>query len=389
MSRRPLRIIFSGMIAADPNQGGATWAVLQYLLGLRRLGHDVWFVEPVPRDKWQPAEAAPEQSVNARYFHEVMSEFGLERTSALLLTGARETVGVPYPTLADVASTADLLVNVSGMLTDPLLTGPAAVRLYLDLDPAFVQLWHTSGQADMRFAGHTHFATVGLEIGRHDGNCAIPTCGVQWIHTLPPVVLEHWPVASGVGNQTMTTIANWRSYGSLHHDGVFYGQKAHSFRGLIDLPTRARAKFALALSIHPDEKNDLASLRRFGWQLLDPLAVAGSPSTYKQFITESWAELGVAKEGYVTSRCGWLSDRSVCYLAAGRPVLAQDTGFSRDLPTTGGLLSFSTTDQAVAAIDHLRSDYQQHSVAARRLAENYFNSDKVLTRLLEHLGVGR
>jgi hypothetical protein len=389
MPSRPLKILFSGMIAADPHQGGATWAVLQYLLGLRRLGHDVWFVEPVPPEKWQPAAATPEQSANARYFQHVMADFGLTRTAALLVTNTRQTIGVPYPVLTDAASSADLLINVSGMLTDPALTNPIPTRLYLDLDPAFVQLWHASGQADMRLAGHTHFATVGLAVGDENADCTVQTCGVPWIHTPPPVVLDHWPVTHTVERDAFTTIANWRSYGSLHHDGAFYGQKAHSFRRLIDLPKRSAAHFAVALSIHPDETADIAALRQHDWEFLDPLAVPGTPSAYQQFISGSRAELGVAKDGYVTSRCGWFSDRSACYLASGRPVVAQETGFSRYLPTGEGLLSFSNVQQAADAVERVRGDYDRHSKAARRLAEDYFDSDKVLARLIALAGVGQ
>jgi hypothetical protein len=377
------------MIAADPHQGGATWAILQYLLGLRRLGHEVWFVEPIPPEKWQPGAAMAELSDNSRYFSGVMSHFGLTRTAALLLTGRRESVGVPYAVLTDAASSADLLINVSGMLTDPALTNPIPTRLYLDLDPAFVQLWHASGQADMRLAGHTHFATVGLAVGDEAGDSIVPTCGVPWIHTPPPVVLDQWPLATAVARDSFTTIANWRSYGSLRHDGVFYGQKAHSFRRLIDLPKRSPAHFAVALSIHPDETADIAALRQHDWELLDPLAVAGTPSAYQQFIAGSRAELAVAKDGYVTSRCGWFSDRSACYLASGRPVVAQETGFSRYLPTGEGLLSFSNVEQAADAVDRVRGDYDRHSKAARRLARDYLDSDKVLPRLIALTGVSQ
>jgi hypothetical protein len=385
MSRRPLKILFSGMIAADPHQGGATWAILQYLLGLQRLGHEIWFVEPVLPEKWQPPGVPPDQTTNATYFHEVMSQFDLARRSALLRVGTHQTVGAPYPVLADAAATADLLINVSGMLTDPVLVERIPIRLYLDLDPAFVELWQVSGQADMRLAGHTHFATVGLALGR-DG-CAIATCGVDWIHTLPPVVLEHWPPAAQVPRHAITTIANWRSYGSLHHDGVFYGQKAHSFRRLMELPRGTREHFQIALSIHPDETADLDALRDNGWELVNPTDVAGGPATYREFIAGSYAEIAIAKDGYVKSNCGWFSDRSACYLASGRPVIAQDTGFARYLPTGDGLLAFRDVDGAAECVQRLRRDYAQHATAARRLAREFFDSDKVLARLLDQVGV--
>jgi hypothetical protein len=378
---RPSRtIVLSGMIAADPGQGGATWAVLQYLLGLRRLGHDVYFIEPLPS-----ARSPLDGSASASYFRRVMADFGLGRAGALLQAGTRETVGLPYDCVRDVCRRADVLVNISGMLTDPALIEPIPVRVYLDLDPAFIQLWHTASGIDMRFAGHTHFVTIGQAIGRP--GCAVPTCGLPWITTPQPVVLDHWPPAGPVVHDALTTVGNWRGYGSIEHDGVFYGQKAHSLRPLLDLPTRTRTRFLLALAIHPEETRDLAALTANRWGLLDPATVAGTPAHYRQFIRGSKAEFGIAKSGYAASRCGWFSDRSVCYLASGRPVLAQDTGFRPFLPTGEGLFAFETQGDVLAAIDALDRDYRRHARAARALAEDYFDSDKVLTRLLEKIGV--
>jgi hypothetical protein len=287
--------------------------------------------------------------------------------------------------LREVARRTDLLVNVSGMLADGELTGRIPVRVYLDLDPAFNQLWHATQGIDMRFAGHNRFVTVGQAIGRPE--CTVPTCGLPWVPTLQPVVLAHWPMAEGVTHDALTTVGNWRGYGSIEYGGVFYGQKAHALRPLISLPTLTDEKFVLALAIHPDEKKDLAALAGNGWRLLDPAEVAGTPASYRRFVQGSMAEFGIAKSGYVASRCGWFSDRSACYLASGRPVLAQETGFSRFLPTGEGLFAFETCDQVLAGIEVLRRNYTRHARAARALAEEYFDSDKVLTRFLQGIGV--
>lgn len=362
------RILVSGMIAGDPYQGGATWTVLQYVLGLRKLGYDVWFIEPVKGD-----------SVGKQYFEQVTAEFGLTARAAMLRAGTRETVGVPYAAFPR----ADILLNISGMLTDQALIGSIPVRVYLDIDPAFNQLWHAVQGIDMRFETHTHFVTVGQAIG--DPDCPVPKCGLEWIPTFQPVVLEHWPVASAIRCDAFTTVGNWRGYGSIEYSGTFYGQKAHSLRQFMSLPTLTSEKFVLAMSIHAGETRDLAALAENGWQLLDPAQVAGSPTTYREFIQQSRAEFGIAKSGYVASRCGWFSDRSVCYLASGRPVVAQETGFSRFLPTGNGLFAFRTSEDVLAAIDAIRADYRRHCEAARALAEAYFASDKVLTRLLENV----
>jgi hypothetical protein len=367
-------VIVSGMIAATPGQGGAAWAVLQYLLGLRRLGCDVHFIEPIPGGT--PARGS------VRYATETLERFGFGGRWSLL-PSAGEPVGLTRTQVRTVARDADILLSVSGMLTDPDVLEAVEVRAYLDLDPAFNQLWHAAEGVDMRFDAHTQFVTVADAIGRPD--CPIPDCGRDWLPTLPPVVLEHWPVAGAVERHALTTVGHWRSYGSIHHRGVHYGQKAHSLRPLIDLPGRSSEPFELAMAIHPDEGSDLAALERSGWTLLDPAAVAATPDDYHRFVAGSWAEFGLAKLGYAISGSGWFSDRSACYLASGRPVIAQDTGFGRRLPTGAGLFAFETIDEVVGAIDEVRAGYERHRDAARALAVEHLDSDRVLTALLERL----
>ena len=374
-----LSVVVSGMVAADPYQGGASWAVLQYVLGLERLGCDVTLVE-----QWDaPGEAKSlTRTSSGFYFREVARSFGIEERSALLIAGTDQTVGLAYPRLLQRCRRADLLINISGILTDQQLVENIPVRAYLDLDPAFNQLWHESG-IDMRFNGHNRFVTVGQALGTPE--CPVPTAGRRWIATLPPVVLDRWPRAGGPGDGSFTSIGNWRGYGSVEHEGVHYGQRVHSMREFMALPRRTDARFRLALAIHPDEKKDLAALDGNGWELVDPLDAAGTPERYVRFIQASSAELGVAKSGYVVSRSGWFSDRSACYLASGRPVLAQETGFSRFLPTGEGLLAFDTVDDAVAGVEAIQGDYARHARAARGLAEELLESDRVLRRLIDHL----
>jgi hypothetical protein len=335
-----LRIVVAGMVAGDPHQGGATWAVLQYAFGFQKLGHDVVLVEPVEH---------PSADVRA-YF-------------------AASTAGIDAR-LGGTAPDADVLLNISGLLRDGIERIP--IRVYLDLDPVFNQLWHLQG-IDVRFEGHTHYASVGLRL---------PETEHEWIHTLPPVVIDRWPVAGAVHLDAFTTVGNWRGYGSIEHDGVRYGQKAHSLRRFLELPQRTDERFALALGIHPDETRDLEALREHGWELLDPRAVAGTPEAYAEFVRGSRGELGIVKEGYAVSASGWFSDRSACYLASGRPVVGQDTGFGQALPTGAGLFAFATIDDALAAFEAIRSDYGRHARAARAIADEHLDSDLVLTRLL-------
>jgi len=370
------------MIAADPYQGGATWAVLQYVLGLLDLGHDVFFVEPLPAAQatrepdWQTGRSA-------NYFHAVIEQFQLGSRAALLLAGTSQTVGLPYEQLLEIAGRADVLLNISGMLTDERLLSPIPTRVYLDLDPAFIQCWHDQ-EIDMRFAAHNHFVTVGLALG--SSACPVPTCGRNWITTCQPVVLSHWPVVSSAPRWGLTTVGNWRGYGSVEHQGMAYGQKAHSWRNFFTLPQRVKLACQPALAIHPGETADVAALQANAWQIVDPHSHTGTPDDYRKFIGDSTAELGIAKSGYVLSRSGWFSDRSACYLASGRPVIAQDTGFANYLPTGRGLLAFNTLDQVVAAVESVQADYGGHCRAAREIAEQHFDSRRVLPRLLQAVG---
>jgi hypothetical protein len=374
-----LRVIVAGMVAGDPFQGGASWAVLQYVEGLRRMGHDVVFVEPVRREALRPAGATLAESENARYFSS-LPFVGRDERSALLVADSDETVGIPYSQLVELAQHADLLLNLSGLLRDERLMAAVPKRVFVDLDPGFNQVWSLAGH-DLGLERHDVHVTVGLRVGKP--GCHVPTCGLQWTHSLPPVVLEHWPGAGEPTRNAFTTIGNWRSYGSIEHRGVEYGQRAHSFRRLFDLPRLTAATFEPALAIHRDEERDLRALREHGWHLVDSVDVAGTPERYADFIRSSKAELGVPKLGYVASRSGWFSDRTACYLAAGRPALCWDTGFSLEVETGAGLLTFEDVAGAAAGVAQIESDWASHSAAARALAEERFDSRKVLARLLE------
>lgn len=370
----PLRVLVSGMVVGVPGQAGATWAVLQWVLGLRRLGHDVLLVEPVGTLDVE-RELALDQLAQA---------FRLAGRSALV-TPDRRSAGLTYQGVAAFARSADVVLNVAGMLRDPELLEPAPARVYLDLDPAFTQLWHEQG-VDMGLGAHTHFVTVGLNVGRP--GCLVPTCGVPWASTLPPVVLTEWPMAGLVATNGWTTVANWRGYGSVEHGGVRLGQKCHSWRDVFDLPGRTTAALRPAVAIHPGEGKDLAAFDEHGWRLCDPAQVAGTTEDYRHFLRRSRGELGIAKEGYVVSRSGWFSDRSACYLALGRPVVAQDTGWSERLPQGHGLLSFGTAGEAADALAQVEADYDYHRLAARRLAEDHFDSDRVIGGVLDDLSAG-
>ena len=236
-------------------------------------------------------------------------------------------------------------------------------------------MWEASGESGARLAGHDIYFTFGENIGRP--GCAIPTAGIDWHPTRPAVVLEDWPeVGNGVPG-VFTTVATWRGpYGPVTWNGHTFGLKLHEFRKFIELPTRTGSTFELALDIHPEEHADIALLREHDWRLVDPREVAATPLKFRSYVQGSGAEYSAAQGIYVETGCGWFSDRTVRYLAAGKPALIQDTGFSRNIPTGEGLVAFSTLEEAISGAQSIVSDYSRHSHAARRLAEEQFDSDK-------------
>jgi hypothetical protein len=202
------------------------------------------------------------------------------------------------------------------------------------------------------------------------------------------VVLEHWPVSNEGSRDRFTTIASWRGpYGPIQQDDRTLGLKVHEFRKFIELPERASQTFEIALDIHEADGKDLNSLHHHGWQIADPKKVAADPTAFRRYVQTSGAEFSVAQGVYVHTESGWFSDRTVRYLASGKPALVQDTGFRRNYPIGEGLLAFRTLEEAVAGAKRIARDYDHHCRAARALAEEYFDSDKVLGQLIEEVGV--
>ena len=362
------------MLAGKPGNGGNAWARLSVVVGLRRLGLDVFFVEQIRNI----------DTDRLGYFEEVMRQFGLTANATLVAGG--EYFGIARHELEAIAADATLLVNFGGHLTIPALMQPARCKIFLDDDPGFTQLWERLATGTGRLTGHDFYVTFGENIGRP--GCPIPTGDIDWHATRPAVVLDDWPVVEGLGRGVFTTVATWRGpYGPVSWNGRTFGLKVHEFRRFLELPARTGQSFELALDIHRDEERDLALLHAHGWLLADPHSVAGNPLTFRGYVQNSSAEYSAAQGIYVETESGWFSDRTVRYLASGKPALVQDTGFSRNLPTGEGLIAFRTLDEAVAGVQSIVSDYERHSRVARSLAEEYFDSDKVLGRLLELVGL--
>ncbi len=371
-------VIVSGAIANKPFNGGAAWTRLNWALGFRRLGWTVYFVE-------QLHEAA-EHTEHLTYFRQIMEAFGLSQTSALLNHEGCVIVGPSEAELLAVAEGAELLINITGHLRHEPLLRRIGYKVYVDLDPGFTQFWHADPQSAFRLQDHDAYFTVGENIGTRE--CSIPTDGIRWRPTRQPVVLEEWPAVDGCVGERFTTVGSWRGpYGPVEAGGRTFGLKVHEFRKFLELPQRCGRAFELALDIHPADGKDLERLRRHGWTVVDPKVVAGDPERFRRYVQGSRAEFSVAQGVYVETNSGWFSDRTARYLASGKPALVQDTGFSRTLPVGEGLLAFRTLDEAVAGAEAIARDYARHSRAARAIAEAHFDSDKVLGRLLEEVGV--
>ena len=378
-------LVVSGAIANKHLNGGEAWVRLSWILGLRRLGFDVWFVEQIDEATCVDATGAPApfaQSENRRYFEQVVERFGLGGRASLLYEGGREAAGVSLEELLPVAQEARLLVNVSGHLDLEPLMSRLRRKAYVDLDPGFTQFWHSDGTGGARLEGHDVHFTVGENIGRP--GCTIPTCGLDWKAVRPPAVLEEWPVADAGEADRFTTIGAWRgAFGPVEFEGHTYSLKVHEFRKVIELPRRSQQRFEIALDIHPGDERDRAALEANGWTLVDPRATVPGPLEFRDYVQRSGAEFSVAQGIYVETNSGWFSDRTVRYLASGRPVLVQDTGFSQHLPCGAGLWAFSDLMTAEEAIDCVQSTYRNQCRAARDLAAEYFESRKVLCSLLE------
>jgi glycosyltransferase involved in cell wall biosynthesis len=367
-------VVVGGSIAQKPHQGGHTWQFLQYLLGFRRLGLDVLFV-----DRLTPAMGVGGDGV--RYVADVMERFGLGDAFTLLGPHGGALAGVPRPEALARARRSILLLNVMGFLDDEDFLAAAPRRAFLDTDPGFGQMWRELGLADI-FAGHDVHITIAENIGKP--GCTVPTCGLDWLTTVQPVVLDEWRPNGNAADAPFTSVGAWRGpYAAVEYDGTTYGLRVHEFRRLAPLPGRTGERFAIALDIAAAEAADLALLRENGWRLLDPAEVARDPFAYREFVQASKAEFLVARGMYVRSRSGWFSERSICYLASGKPVLAQDTGLDALYEAGEGLLLYSTLDEAAAGVEEIAANYDRHARAARELAEERFGSDRVLTRLLE------
>ena len=379
-----LRIIVTGLIGQYP-LGGVTWDYFQYVLGLHQLGHDVYYIEDTGIWPYAPSEdgTVKDCNYNVEYLSKLFERYDMAERWAYCFAWQRQWYGLADAKREEVIATADLLINVSGMLEKPEDYRGRGRLVYIDSDPTFTQVKLTKGYDYFHKLIDAHDVTFSFGEALGQETSRTPLTGHTWLPTRQPMVMSEWPVGDA-HRDVYTTVMNWNAYKPVEFEGRTFGQKDIEFKRYTDLPERvAPVAIELAANAGKGHKLPRELLIHRGWQLVDPNVVCPDLDSYREYITTSKGEWSVAKSGYVEGQSGWFSCRSTCYLAAGRPVIVQDTGFSAVLPTGEGLLPFRDLEGAIAAIETVESDYATHREAARGLAEEWFDSRKVLASLVE------
>jgi hypothetical protein len=367
---------------------GIAWQAMHYLLGLERLGYEAWYVEDGGANPYDPRanSVSMECGYNVDYVRRVMEAHGLAGRWAYWDAINDAWHGLPREQVQRLYCESDALINLCGAtrLREEHMACP--VRIMIDTDPVYEQIKYAKADAAARdyLRAHTHFFTYGENIGAAD--CPVPLSGLPWRGTRPPVIPELWPPGTGEPD-CFTTVATWENKGkNIEFEGATYLWSKHvNFLRFLDLPQRVGGCFTMAM-LPPDE-GVAARLRESGWNLRDPRPISAGMGAYADFIRGSRGEFTVAKDIYVRPNSGWFSDRSVCYLASGRPVVTMRTGFDKFYPAGEGLLQYSTMAEAEAAVAAIAADYPRHARAAREIAAEYFASDRVIAKLLGESGL--
>jgi len=380
-----------------PDGGGHFWVYMQYIQGLRRAGCDVYWLEECrpsygpaeDRGRFQPPPDPAEDERAVATFLERGRSFGLQDRLLLYVVPAggssREWVGVSAAEAEAAIRGADLMLNFHYDI-DPTLLAWARRTALMDIDPGLLQLWMGTGQLSV--PRHDRYFSIGETVGTP--RARFPDCGIGWIHSPPPVCLELWPVSSDSTCEAFTTVSGWWSgrWVKEMHNGeelLYENTKRAAFMPFAELPRHTNQPLELALDLAETEED--ADARRMleghGWRVRHAREVARTPESYRAYIQRSRGEWSAAKPSCMRFQNAWVSDRTLCYLASGKPVIVQNTGPSAVLPNGEGMFRFSTVEEAAAALDAVNADYERHCRAARELAETYFDSKQVVTRILE------
>jgi hypothetical protein len=387
---KPRRLVVVGTVANDPYAGMA-WMHMQIVVGLLRLGHDVHYLETTSAWPYDPnRQIRVRDSEHAvAYLARVAESFGLgDRWAYRRSYSDKAWLGPDRDKGEELLAHADAVFNVA-VATRLAEEGLKVGRLVgFSTDPVYQEVAFDNGQEDVvtLIAEHDEFVTYGENIGNSD--CPVPPLPGLRAKTRQPVVLDLWRNSKPPRNE-FTTVCNWKQTGhDIEFRGKKYGwSKHHEFLKFIDLPQRTAQPIELALGLSQLSADDRTVLESNGWQLVDAPAFTGDPWAYRSYVLRSRGEFTVAKDQNVRLRTGWFSERSAVYLAAGRPVITQDTGFGKSIPTGEGLFAFNTMEEIVHAIEMIDHDYAKHSRAARRIAAEYFRAETLLAKLLEDLGL--
>lgn len=382
---KPIAIVV-GFIVKLPLAGMSLYC-LHYIRGLMELGYDVYYVE---RQNYadQCYDPTTRKTTNAPtyglgYLQRVMDWIGMPPGNQTFIDLDGVCHGGGWAELRQRIRRADFILTVADATWfDELALCPN--RIFIDGDPFFTQyeMIHGNGRLAASIRAYNHLFTYAVRIGQPD--CHVPETGDHWRPTRPLVATSMWTVQPTRSNDPMTTVMNWRSGSDIVHNGRRFGYKGPEFRRLIDLPQRTNRRVAIALGGSEAPRDEIRSK---GWELVNPLEATKDIASYRAFIDQSWADIGIAKEAYVVSRSGWFSDRSTCYLASGRPVFHQDTGYTDWLDSSRGVLPFTDMASLLDCIERVERDHESNVRAARRVAEDYFEASKVMDEVLKEANV--
>ena len=382
-----MRIIITGLVGQYPF-GGVIWDYLQYLLGFRSLGHQVLYLEDSGAWPYDPVAGTitDDCSFALQSLRRIFTDFDMAESWVYRNGADGKFHGAGEKVAREWLRHGDLLVNVSsaGWLRDYDLR--VGHRMFIDGDPMFCQIGLLDGSNPLyagRLRDHDSHFTFGLSVGQPD--CPVPLDGISWRPTVQPVAIDQWPVTPAAADAPWTTVMNWASYKPKVWEGRTYGQKDLEFNRFRDLPSKTSVPLRLAMGLGVDGQRPAQELRQLGWDLVEPQEVVPDHRSYRSFLTNSRGEWSVAKHGYVEGKTGWFSCRTACYLAAGRPAVVQETGWSRHLPSNCGVLPFTTVEEAAEGLARVTSNYSEHSKAAREISLEFFEAKKVCRNLLRQV----
>ncbi len=380
-----MRIVVTGLIGQYPF-GGVIWDYIQYVTGFRKLGHEVYYLEDTGVWPYDPIKETITEdcTYQVESLSRIMKDFGMDQR--WIYRNAADGVfhGAGEEVARDLMKYGDLLVNVSTASWFEDYEVGIAHQMFIDGDPLFTQVrmaMDPEGSYTKRLRAHDSHFSFGLNL--HGKDCRVPDTGIHWKPTLQPVDLDFWRYSEDQDNGAYTTVMNWVSYKPVEWEGKAYGQKDIEFLRFVDLPQLSGKRFSVAMGQGIGKKRPTEMLIEKGWTILEPDEHLADHHAYHRFLSRSHAEWSIAKQGYVEGWTGWFSCRTACYLAAGRPALVQDTGWTAHLPHGQGLLSFIDESECKAGLNSIDGDYERHRRAARCFAEEDLDSEKVCRKLLE------